>query len=392
MTKIRRGSYARLILFNYQDYMNKQTMTRENIIFRTSIIGIITNLVLAGFKATVGIMSNSIAIILDAVNNLSDVLSSAVTMAGTYFSQKKPDREHPMGHGRIEYLSAMAVAGIVLYAGLAAAVESIKKIANPAIPDYSMTTLVIIAIAVITKAVLGKYVIRQGKNANSGALEASGKDALFDSLVSTGVLVSAIFFKIFGVPLEAYMGLIISVMIIRSGFEMINDMLGDILGKRIDAETSKKIKKMVCEEKEVRGVYDLFLHNYGPGKNYASLHIEVPDTMTAGKIDELTRHIQAKVYKETGIIIAGIGIYSYNTQNEEAAHLEEKIREIVMRHEWAIQMHGFYADTKAKKLRFDVVFSFDINHSEAKAIILSEAMSKCPGYEIEIVPDSDISD
>ena len=157
---------------------------RNSVIIRTSIIGIVTNVFLAAFKAVIGLMSNSIAVILDAVNNLSDALSSIITIVGTKLAGKLPDKKHPLGYGRIEYLSALTVAGIIFYAGVTSAVESVEKILYPEKPEYGTISLVIIAAAVVVKIVLGKYVKSQGETVNSGSLIASGSDALFDAVLS----------------------------------------------------------------------------------------------------------------------------------------------------------------------------------------------------------------
>ena len=319
-------------------------MNRDKIIIKTSLIGILANVLLAAFKAFVGIVSHSIAVILDAVNNLSDALSSIITIVGTKLSGRLPDKKHPLGYGRIEYLSAMIVSGIVLYAGITSAVESVKKIFHPEKPDYSVISLVIIAVAVVVKIILGRYVKAQGKKVNSGSLVASGSDAMFDAILSASVLACAVLFMISGVSLEAYVGAVISVIIIKSGIEMMIETLNEILGMRTDKETTDQIKKLLIEEPEVRGAYDLILHNYGPDKNLASVHLEVPDQMTAREIDRLTRKLEAKVYKDTGVILTGVGLYSYNTGNDEAAKIENDVRKKVLAHDWAVQLHGFYLD------------------------------------------------
>ncbi|WP_242831143.1 cation diffusion facilitator family transporter [Butyrivibrio fibrisolvens] len=276
---------------------------RDKVIIRTSIIGIIANVFLASFKAFVGIVSNSIAVTLDAVNNLSDALSSIITIVGTKLAGKLPNKKHPFGYGRIEYLSAMIVSGIVLYAGLTSLVESVKKIISPEKADYSAVSLVIIVSAIVVKLILGKYVRTQGEKVNSGSLIASGKDASFDALLSTSVLASAVIFLLTGLSLEAYVGALISVIIIKSGIEMMRDTVDEILGERADKETTKKIKALIKEEPEVRGAYDLIMYNYGPDKNYASVHIEVPDTMTVDKLDKLTRRIEKRVMEESVLLL-----------------------------------------------------------------------------------------
>ena len=365
---------------------------REKTIVKTSIIGILTNVLLVGFKAFVGLMSNSIAIILDAVNNLSDALSSVVTIIGAKLGAKQPDKKHPLGYGRIEYLSSMIVAALVLYAGITSLVESIKKIIRPEAAEYGTVTLVIISVAIVVKLILGLYVKKQGKKVNSGALVASGSDAMFDAILSASVLASAIVYLIWGVSLEAYVGVVIAGFIIKAGVEMMIETLNDIIGKRGDAETTKELKQIICEEESVLGAYDVTLFNYGPNRNYGSVHVELPDTLTVDDVDRITRKIQVDVYQKTGVILTGIGVYSYNTSNDEAAQMRNKVQETVLSHEWALQMHGFYADTEKKTARFDVVMSFDVDRKEALETMYKEICRMYPDYEIVIVPDVDVAD
>ena len=365
---------------------------REKTIVKTSVIGIITNLLLVGFKAFVGLISNSIAVILDAVNNLSDALSSVVTIIGAKLGAKQPDKKHPLGYGRIEYLSSMIVAALVLYAGITSLVESIKKIIHPEAADYSTVSLIIIGVAIVVKLVLGLYVKKQGKKVSSGALEASGSDALFDAILSASVLASAIVYLIWGVSLEAYVGVVIAGFIIKAGIEMMIETLNDIIGKREDAETTKELKEIICAEENVLGAYDVTLFNYGPNKNYGSVHIELPDTMSVDEVDRITRRIQTDVFKKTGVILTGIGVYSFNTSDDEAAKMRNAIQKTVMAHDWALQMHGFYADTEKKTIRFDVVVSFEVDREEALETLCGEVKALYPEYDILIVPDVDIAD
>ena len=365
---------------------------RDRIIVRTSAVGIMTNVLLAAFKAAVGLASHSIAVVLDAVNNLSDALSSVITIVGTKLSGKLPDKKHPLGYGRIEYLSAMIVAGIVLYAGITSFVESVKKIIHPEEPEYGAVSIVIIAVAVVVKIVLGKYVKAQGERVNSGALVASGSDAMFDAVLSFSVLISAIVFLVFEVSLEAYVGAVISCFIVKAGFEMMSETVNEILGQRPDRETTAKIKRLLADEPGVRGAYDLILYNYGPDKNLASVHLELPDTMTVEEVDRLTRRLERRVYGETGVILVGVGVYSCNTGDNEAARIFKDVRDRVLAHEWAVQLHGFHVDVPAKEMRFDVVMSFDIRPKEGVEILRKEIGQAYPGYAVLIIPDVDVSD
>ena len=365
---------------------------RKKIIVRTSVIGIVTNVLLVAFKMTVGIISNSIAVILDAVNNLSDALSSVITIVGAFLAGKPADKKHPLGYGRIEYLTSMVVASLVLYAGITSAVESVKKIIHPEKADYSVTSIVIIAVAIIVKLILGMYVKKQGEKVNSGALTASGSDALFDAVLSLSVLISALVYMFFGLSLEAFVGVIIAGFIIKAGIEMLIETLNDILGQRADKDLVMQVKKLINEEETVRGAYDLIINDYGPNKKIASVHVELPDTMTVEEVDNLTRHLEEKVYGETSVILAGVGVYSYNTKNNEAAAIRDNVQKIVLSHDFALQMHGFYIDQESKTMRFDTVINFGEVPSKAIQILTEDVTRAYPGYTVVISPDVDVSD
>ena len=376
---------------SHSDNTKDTAALREKAIIKTSLIGIAANVLLALFKAAAGFLANSIAIILDAVNNLSDALSSVITIIGAKLAGRLPDKEHPLGHGRIEYLSAMLVSAIVIYAGIAAITESFKKIINPEVPEYSAITLAVLVVAIIAKLMLGRYVKAKGEQVNSGALIASGSDASFDAILSASVLASAIIFLIFKVSLEPYVGVAISVVIIKAGLGMLKETIDDILGHRADPELVSKVKQIIQAEPLVHGVYDIFITNYGPNKNYASLHLELDDTLTVEQVDRLTRKIETDVFHKTGIILTGVGVYAYNTGNKETAIIRNNVQNMVLSHDWALQMHGFYLDVEKKQLRFDVVLSFDVDHGQAIEALMKEMQSAYPDYSIHITPDVDIS-
>ena len=371
--------------------MEQETASRETIIVRTSVIGIIANIFLAAFKAVIGILSNSIAVVLDAVNNLSDALSSVITIVGTKLAAKAPDKKHPLGYGRIEYLTAMVVAAIVFYAGITSLTESVKKIIHPQTPDYSAVSLVIIAAAVLVKLFLGRYVKGVGEKVNSGSLVASGSDAGFDAVLSASVLASALIYIAAGISLEAYVGILIAAIIIKSGIEMMIETLNDILGSRTEKEFANALKRTICEDEKVHGAFDLYLYNYGPDKNYGSVHVEVEDSMGANEIDAMQRRIQLNVYRKHGVILTGIGIYAINTSEDEAGRIRLDVMEHVMAHEYSMQFHGFYIDIPKKWMSFDVVLSFECDREQAIEEICQEIQGLYPGYQVVAQPDIDIA-
>ena len=263
----------------------KDFMDRNKIIIKTSVQGIIVNIVLVAFKAAIGLIVNSIAIVLDAVNNLSDAISSIITIIGTKLAGKAPDKKHPYGHGRIEYFASFIIAVIVMIAGVTSGKESIEKIINPTKADYTTVSLIIVAVAVVVKFFFGRYVKRVGEKINSQSLIASGTDAFMDSILSLSTLVAAVISIIWGISLEGYLGFIISVIIVKSSFEIMKETLNSIIGTRADADLTRKLREKINEVPEVQGVYDMTLHNYGPSEIIGSVHIQVDDDMTAKEIN-----------------------------------------------------------------------------------------------------------
>jgi len=367
-------------------------MERNKIIIKTSIQGIIVNIILVIFKAVVGIIVNSIAIILDAVNNLSDAISSIITIIGTKLAGKAPDKKHPYGHGRIEYFASFIIAVIVMIAGVTSGKESIEKIIHPTKADYTIASLVIVVVAVVVKFFFGKYVKKVGKKVNSQSLIASGTDAFMDAVLSFSTFVTAIISLIWGLSLEGYLGLIISVIIVKSSIEIMKETLNSIIGSRADPELTQNIKTKINEISEVQGVYDMTLHNYGPSEIIGSVHIQVDDNMTAKEIHRLTRKIQMLIYSEFGITLT-VGIYASNNSEEKYVEIKKELVKIIQKYKEIIQMHGFYVDEENNMISFDLIIGFDANNKEKiKDDVLKEIKEKYPEYNYFIIIDTDYSD
>ena len=366
-------------------------MDRSKKIIKTSIVGIIVNAFLVAFKLSIGLIANSISIILDGVNNLSDALSSVITIVGTKLSGKRPDKKHPYGYGRIEYLTSVVIAVIVLIAGISSAKESITNIIHPSESSFSVISLVIIAVAIIAKLAVGIYVKKVGKSINSGSLVASGSDALFDSILSTATLVSALLSFIWKINVEGWLGAIISVFIIKAGIEMLIETLHSIIGERADAELTDKLKAKISEHKEVLGVYDLTLHNYGPNQIIGTAHIELNDDMTAKEIHILTRTITAEIFTEFGIIVT-LGIYASNDSSEIALKVKESVREIVAEFPEILQMHGFYMDEENKCVMFDLIVDFKADAPAVQKQVSEKISALYPDLRFDIILDTDYSD
>lgn len=366
-------------------------MDRNKKIVRTSLFGIGANLVLVVFKMIVGFAANSIAVILDAVNNLSDALSSLITIIGTRLAGRKPDKKHPFGHGRIEYLTGMLIAVLVLFAGLTSLKESVEKIIHPEAAVYTTLSLVVIIAAIIVKLLMGRYVKKVGEEVNSSALVASGSDASFDAILSLGTLAAAIVSMVWGLSLEGWLGAVISIFIIKAGVEMLMEAVSSITGARPEKELSEELRSMVCGYPGVHGAFDLMLHNYGPTNTIGSVHIEVDDDMPAREIHRLTREIAADVYQKLGIVLT-VGIYGSGNSGGVSAEMRRELTEVLQKYPEVIQMHGFYVDEEHRRVMFDLIVDFSADAKEICGKVYEELNERWPDWRVDIVLDSDYAD
>ena len=367
-------------------------MERGRKIIQISILGIVVNLILVGFKAVVGVVTGSIAILMDAVNNLSDALSSVITIIGTKLAGRAPDKKHPYGYGKIEHVTSITIAVLVLLAGLTSFRESLEKIFHPEAASYTTVSLIIIIVAVLVKFLLGRYVKAAGKKYNSESLVASGTDAVFDSVISLSTFVAAIVSMVWKVSIEGYLGVVIAVIILKAGIEILMDSLSEIIGARVDSELSAKLKDHICEYPNVQGAYDLVLHRYGPEHIIGSVHVELPDEMNAREIHSLTRNITEDIYLNYNIILT-VGIYASNTANGMFAEMKEKLSELTAEHPEILQMHGFYVDTEKMLVSFDLIIDFKAdNKAEIRNRVIEKMKQLYPEYDFVVILDSDFSD
>lgn len=367
-------------------------MNRSKIIVRTSIIGIVTNVILVVFKMIVGLIAGSIAIVLDAINNLTDVCSSVVTIVGAKLAGRTPDPEHPYGHGRSEYLAAMMVGIIVLLAGIMALIESIPKVFSPELADYSAATIIVVVAAVLAKVFLGRYVKKIGEQVDSGSLIASGIDAMFDALLSFSTLVGILVTMIFQISIDGILGVIIAAFIIKTSIEILSEAAADILGRGIDPDTAHHIREAVRSFPQVKGAYDLDLHNYSPSEYIGSVHIEVPDQMTAREIDQLSRRITRQIYQDYNVTLT-VGIYTENNDTAIRRALRQRLQAVVSEHPEIRQMHGLHIDEETKVVSFDLII--DQRCPEKKKLknhIVRHLKKAYPDFRYHVTLDLDRED
>jgi len=366
-------------------------MNRDKEIVKTSIVGIIANILLVIAKAIIGIIAGAISIVLDAVNNLTDALSSVITIIGTKLANKKPDKKHPYGHGRIEYITASIIGMIIFIAGALAIYESIKALIEHEVAEYSLYSFIIVSLAIIVKIVLGLFYKKKGKTLNSDALNASGMDALLDSLLSFGTLIGAIVAYTAKVSLEGYIGIIIGVFIIKTSIDVFRESISKIIGERIEASFAQDLTNDIMAFDEVHGVYDLIINNYGNDKNIASVHVEVDDDLTAKQIQLLEREIGGIAYEKYHTILT-VGVYAKNEENEEAKTIKQNILGIIKDYPDIIQSHGFYCDLDKKVITIDIIIDFNSSkENEIYQELTTKISTAYPGFKIFIVLDKDFA-
>ena len=359
--------------------------SRNNQITKVSIVGIGSNAVIAAFKVLVGLLSNSVAVLLDAVNNVTDALSSAITIIGVKLAGKRPDSKHPFGYGRLEYFSAILVAGVIFAAGLSSMTESVKAIIHPEQTSFTWVSVMVIVVAIVSKLVLGRYFQVRGKALSSDALVASGLEASFDALISASTLVGAAVSMFWDVNIDGYIGVVISAFIIKTGIETLLDPLGKVVGKRVQGELATAIKSKVKEVPGVLGAYDLILHDYGPDTAIGSIHIEVPDTLSSTQVHKVCHRVAALVYSEFKAVVT-VGIYVMNDTDAEVVAMREDIHQMAMTQEGVEQMHGFFVDEQ--EIAFDVVISFDHDAPAICRWLEQQIVAKYPGRKVHITTDT----
>jgi cation diffusion facilitator family transporter len=366
---------------------------REQQIVKASVVGIVGNSLLAAVKAFVGIASGSIAITLDAANSLVDAVSSVITLIGTKLARMAPNRDHPFGYGRIEYLASMIISALIISAGVSALTESIRSIMNPTTPDYSIVTLVVVGIAAAVKAMMGVYLKRVGKEVNSSSLVGSGMDSLMDSLVSLATLVAAILYLSLHIMIESWLAAGISLLICKSGIELLVDTLSKILGKRVSSEITDQVAR---EAHKVDGVLlenNVILTDNGPDRTIGSIHVTVDGNMTVAEFDSIARSVQERVFKKTGVILTGVTPYAATEigDDDEAAAVRADVGRIVWGHDHVVELRGLYIDPATSTVRFDAIKEYGPDdRDELCDSIMRECKELHPDwtFDVRVLPDA----
>lgn len=368
-----------------------KTERARQIIF-TSLGTIGANTFLAGLKFVIGFASHSQAVLSDAANNLGDALGSFVTIIGTRLSTRKPDRRHPFGYGRIEYITSAIVAALVLYVGIETLISSIQALIEPQPVSFTSLSLWLLAAGLVLKLSLGLWLKARGKKLKAVSIEASAADSLSDSILSLATLISALLSRFAHIQLGGWLGLVISFFIIKSAIELLISPLNELVGLRTDEVLGEEIKNSILSaDPQVQGVYDLILNTYGDSLSIGSVHIQVSDTLNTRQIQALTRRITKMLYKTYHLVMT-IGIYASNDSDPQSARIRKLVEQTLQSYPQIVQMHGFYVDLNLDTVAFDLIFDYQSDGAALRKEIRDRLQKELPGYTIDIVVDGDYTE
>jgi len=350
-------------------------------------VGIFFNILLFASKLIAGFMSGSLAIIADALNNLSDAGSSVVMMVGFRMSGQKPDPEHPFGHGRIEYITGLIVSMAIILVGVELVKSSVSKIATPVEVAFSVPTIIILVASIIVKLYMYYYNHKTSKLVSSAAMNATAMDSFTDTIATTAVLFSMLISQYTGIALDGWIGLLVSLFILYTGLTSAKDVIDPLLGTKADPEFVKQIEKFVTSFDEIVGVHDLIVHDYGPGRMMISLHAEIPANSDIMEAHDVVDNIEHKLYETLGAqaVIHMDPIVTDNTRNDRMKRLTELIVKSV---DESLKIHDFrmVVGPTHTNLIFDVLMPYEVKltEEEVKEQITGKVL-ELPGNHFAVI-------
>ena len=356
-----------------------------------AVVGIFLNICLFAGKYLAGFLSGSIAIMADAFNNLSDAGSSFISLIGFVFSGKKPDLDHPFGHGRIEYLAGLGVSFLILLMGVELAKNSVQKILHPVSVQISTLSIAVLSASILVKLYMAYYNHAIGKKIRSATMAATATDSLSDAAATTVVLLAMLFLAVTGINIDGYCGILVAVFILAAGIGAAKETVSPLLGQAPDPEFVKEIKELVMQHEEVLGIHDMAVHDYGPGRVMVSLHAEVSGDGNIYElhdlIDQIERELKEKLHCETVIHMDPIDV-----GNEKTVEMKEEMVKLVKAIDERLTIHDFrmVTCTKHHNMIFDVVIpaDFKLSQEELKDIIQKKVWEKWPDYYVVIDVDT----
>lgn len=335
-----------------------QPDSREGVIAATSGLGIVVNILIAVVKVVVGLLASSIAIVSEGVNNASDALTSVLTLVGTKLAGRHPDQKHPFGYGRVEYLTSLIIAVLILITGVEMLLSSVRLIFQPEELSISYISLIVVALSAVIKYFLGVYTIKMGKKADSGALEAVGIECRNDSFISIVTIVSAAIFLIFHLSIDAYVGVFTSLIILKAGLGVMKDTVADLLGRPGEKELADKLYKEIRSTPGVLAAVDMMLHNYGPEAYSGSVNIEIDHDKTVGEVYQFIHELQLRIMHEYNVTMV-FGIYAVDNDQADIKELRRNIGQFTRQKEHVKSFHAVYLEPSSHRLYCDFIVDYD---------------------------------
>lgn len=332
---------------------------REGVITAVSALGIAVNLLIAAAKVVLGLFASSIAIVSEGVNNASDALTSVLTLVGSRLAGKHPDAKHPFGYGRVEYLTSLVIAGLILFTGIEMLIGSVRLIFEPSELNVSVPALAVVAVSAVIKFLLGVFTVSAGKRSGSGALVGVGLDCRNDSFISVVTILSAVIFIVSGVSVDAYVGALMSLLVVKAGFDVLRDTVSELLGRPGDAELAAKLYREIRSTPGILGAVDMMLHNYGPDAYSGSVNVEIDHEKTVGEVYDFLHALQLRIMREYNVTLV-FGVYAVDGDHEEVRVIRQRIAEFVRAHEHVKSFHAVYLDPASPRLYCDLIVDYEL--------------------------------
>ncbi len=356
-----------LIKIFIKDYENtKDPKVREKYGKLAGMVGIVTNLLLSASKILIGVMINSIAIIADGINNLSDTASSGITVIGFKLASKPSDEEHPYGHARFEYLSGLMVSILIIVLGVKLLTTSVDKVFHPSPLEFSMVTVFVLIAAILVKIWQAMFYIKTGEAIQSNTLKATGMDSRNDVIATSAILTSILIGRFSGLQLDGYMGCAVALFIMYSGFQLIKETSSPLLGKSPDPELVREIEERIVSQDGVLGIHDLVVHDYGPGRIFASIHVEVDAYGDLIQSHDMIDNIERTISEDLKLHLV-IHMDPLETKDPLTNELKEKVSNILSNLDGVVGFHDlrFVAGYTHSNVIFDIVISPECKLTES---------------------------
>lgn len=369
--------------------LRQDANSREGQITVTSAMNIVVNLIVSAVKIIVGLLTSSIAILSDGAHNMADAASSVLTIVGTKLSARKPTKNHPFGFGRIEYLTSLVVAGLILYTGLEFLISAVKLVLEPSELSISYMSLVIICVAAVFKYILGAYTVRVGRKVDSLSLTAVGMESCNDSYISALTLITALVFIFFKLNIDAYAGIITALIIIRAGLEILSDTLSRLLGQAGDKELADRLYRLIRSHPQVINAADMMLHNYGPDSYSGSVNIEVDHKLSMEEVYSFVHQLQLDIMHEHKVTMV-FGLYAVDVDDEKSRKMRSEIAAFVSGYDHVLSYHALFVSEKEKRIYCDLVVDYELSDWEKLRSDFTEYMNKLyPQYSLELVIETE---